>query len=333
MARFKQAERLIKILQKLSLNRVITVNQLYEYFQRGVPKRTLQRDLIELSSASIPIYDSPGNGQEKVWHLDPSYKQFVPETMGSKELLASFFLERLSAITKGTKLESDIKSLLRKSKQLVPSDVFQSIDNLDQSKQLFGATFTGYIDYSSHSQSIDTLISATSSSMRCQFKYKKTWTDQISTFEADPYLILYHKGALYAIVYVEKHDNYIFLPVQRIKVVQPTGASFVRDKAFSLEKLRKNRFGIYGHEDMKPEKIVLKFHKEIADVVAERIWHSTQKLTRQKNGTLRLEMSVIVSDELMSWIAGWQNYVTVISPKTLRTQFGKIATTLKKEYK
>lgn len=332
MPEIKQVERIIRIMQRLAVDRQVTVAQLYEYFDQVVPKRTLQRDLIEISSAGIPIHDTTANGQEKVWRLDSSYRQFVPETIESKELLASFFLERLSAIAKGTKLESDIKSLLKKSKQLVPSDVFQSIDNLAHSKEMFGTTFTGYIDYSLHSETIDILISAISLSKRCQFKYKKTWTDQISTFEADPYLILYHKGALYATVFVGKYDNYIFLPIQRINEVRPTGTSFVRDKNFRLEKLRKNRFGIYGHEDLKPERIVLRFNKEIADIVAERIWYPTQKITRHRNGSLTLVMSVIVSDELISWIAGWQNYVKVTSPKTLRAQFSKIATKLKKEY-
>jgi len=317
MPEVKQVERVIRILQRLALTQQTTVNELFEYFDRGVPKRTLQRDLVELSCADIPLKTRSGHGKELIWHLDSAFLKFVPEMIGSNELLASYFLERLAAITKGTKLERDIQSLFKKTKQLVSPDVFRLLEGDDSPKSLFGATFTGYIDYSPFSDTIDLLVSATSSHKTCRFTYQATWKDKESEFEADPYLLLYHKGAIYAIVYVAHHQNYIFLPIQRIRKVVPTDQGFKRNKDFSLESLRKNRFGIFGHEGLRPHKVVLRFKKTIANIVAERIWHPTQKIIRHRNGTLTLEMRTIVSDELRSWVGSWLEYVTVIQPKDL----------------
>jgi predicted DNA-binding transcriptional regulator YafY len=314
----KQVERIIRILQRLALKQETTIAQLYEYFEHDVPKRTLQRDLVELSSADIPLRTKPGKGKELVWYLESSYLRFVPMTVGNKELMASYFLERLANVAHGTKLEADIKSLLKKAKQLAPPEVFSLTETMNPSCDLFGATFMGYIDYTDHSATIDLLITAIAERKCCRFKYRPTWKHADSEFEADPYLILYHKGALYAIVFVPNHSNYVFLPVQRIRGVQTTGKSFKRKKDFSLDKLRAGRFGIYGGDNLKPQKVVLTFCPDIADIVAERQWHPSQKVTRKTDGSLTLSMTTVVSDELKSWIAGWMEYVRVDSPKGLK---------------
>lgn len=324
MAELKQVERIIRILQRLALSREVTVNGLYEYFERAVPKRTIQRDLVELSAADIPLLTRQGQGRELVWYLESGFLRFVPETIGSQELLASYFLERLATVTKGTKLERDIGSLLKKSKQLVSPRVFHSLEDMDLTEGPFGATFIGYVDYSVHSDKIEKLINATTTCQRCHLIYKATWRETPSEFEADPYIILYHRGALYAVVYVQAHKNYIFLPVQRINEVRVTGVTFKRNKDFSLEKLRAGRFGIFGREDLTPQTVKIKFCKEMADIVSERVWHSTQKITPHDDGSITLSMEVVVSDELRSWVGSWLNYVTVVHPADLLTKRDRI---------
>lgn len=317
MPQIKQVERIIRILQRLALCREVTVGQLYEFFERGVPKRTLQRDLIELSCADIPLFTRPGHGKELVWFLDSNYLKFVPMTVGSRELMASYFLERLSTVARGTQLEADTRSLLKKAKQFVSPEVFHLSDTIDPSKDLFGATFVGHIDYAPHSATVDLLTSAIAECKCCHFVYKRAHSATTSDFDADPYLVLYHKGALYAVVYVPSHDNFLFLPIQRIRGVATTGKRFKRRKDFSLEKLRQGRFGIFGHEGLKPQHVELTFCSDVADVIAERIWHPTQRLTAHKDGSITLSMKLVVSDELRAWVGSWLDYVSVVKPANL----------------
>ncbi len=317
MTELKQVERAIRIYQRLACNREVTIRELYEFFERKVEVRTLQRDMIELSSANIPLATRKGRGKEQVWYLITDSLKFIPETIGSQELLASYFIERLAEVTQGTKLEKDIRSLLKKSKQLLAPDVFRSLDASDMREDFFGATFTGYIDYSPHSETIDRLVAATSERRKCTFKYKSPNKERVSEFEAEPYLLLFHKGALYAVVYTPKHDSYLFLPIQRIREVKLLPATFKRKRGFSLEKLREGRFGIYGGDGLKPQKVVLRFSKGIADVVAERVWHPSQKLTSHRDGSLTLEFRVVISDELRAWVGSWLDYVKVVKPADL----------------
>ncbi len=326
MAEIKQVERVIRLLQRLALRPEVTVDQLYDYFDCGVPKRTLQRDLVELSCAGIPLVTKPGHGRELVWYLDPDFLKFVPMTIGSKELMASYFLERLAGIAHGTTLEADVHSLLDKAKQLVRPDVFHVHQPSDSADEFFGATFVGHIDYTPHSATIDTLITAISERRRCQLVYKPAMSEASSTFDADPYLILYHKGALYCVAFGLSHNKFLFLPIQRIRSAHPTGKTFKRSRAFSLEKIRQGRFGIFGNEHLRPQVVVLRFSEDIADVIAERIWHSSQKIERHADGSLTLSMKSVISDELRSWIAGWMDYVQVIKPASLQlrsTPYGR----------
>lgn len=311
MPEINQIERIVRILQRLALRGEITVSELYQFFERQVPKRTLQRDMIALSSSNIPLATRQGRGNELVWYLDRSILKFIPETVGSQELLASYFLERLSLVTKGTQLQRNIQSLLKKTRQLVSPEVFASFDGGELSRGLFGATYTGYIDYSPHSDTIERVLHAAMNRRRCEFHYRRPGNDALSVFEADPYMILLHKGALYVVAKVVTHQNFILLAVQRIREVKPGDKRFVRDKSFSLEKLRKDRFGIFGHPSLKPRRVVLRFSPDIAETIAERIWHPTQKLKRNKDGSVTLTMSVPISDELLGWIASWRGYVTV----------------------
>lgn len=317
MTEIKQVERIIRILQRLSLCRETTVGQLYDFFERAVPKRTLQRDLIELSGADIPLFNRQGKGKELVWYLDSNYLKFVPLTVGSRELMASYFLERLSEVARGTQLERDTRSLLKKAKQFLTPDIFHVSEGIDPAKDLFGATFVGHIDYAPHSATIDLLIAAISECKSCHFTYKKAQSEKESEFGADPYLILYHKGALYVVVYIPSHSNYLFLPIQRIKGVLTTGETFKRRKDFSLERLRQGRFGIFGHDRLVPQQVELRFAKYVAEVIAERVWHPSQQLTTHKDGTVTLTMRLVVSDELRAWVGSWLNYVTVVKPTGL----------------
>jgi predicted DNA-binding transcriptional regulator YafY len=246
MPEIKQIERIIRILQRLAQKPETTVTELYEYFERRVPKRTLQRDLIELSAADVPLQTREGTNRQLIWSIAPDYLRFVPVTMQPKEMIASWLLHTMSGAFAGTPLERDAKSFLAKAKQLAPASVFAELHG--DLQPVFGMTFTGYIDYRPQAQIISQLIEAITQRCVVKFTYKPHWKNNPSVFEANPYMLLWHKGALYAIAFSTRHDNYLLLPVQRIRTVELLGTKFRRQPGFGLDKLREGRFGIFGNE-------------------------------------------------------------------------------------
>lgn len=316
MPEIKQIERIIRILQRLAVKSEITVAELYEYFERQVSKRTLQRDLIELSAADIPLVTHEGKNRQLVWSIAPNYLRFVPATLQPKELVASWLLHTMTGVFSGTPLERDAKSFIAKAKQLAPPEIFMELGA--ELQPIFGMTYSGYIDYRPQAEIISRLIAAITARRVVKFTYKPHWKDKPSVFDGHCYTILFHKGALYLVTFLPRHVNYVLLPVQRIRDVELLKETFARDKSFSLDKIRSGRFGIFGYEGQKPERVVLRFDKEIADIIAERVWHPSQKITRHRDGSLTLEMNVVISDELKGWIASWRGWVKAPDPQSMK---------------
>jgi predicted DNA-binding transcriptional regulator YafY len=64
--------------------------------------------------------------------------------------------------------------------------------------------------------------------------------------------------------------------------------------------------------------VELLFDKATAAWVKDRVWHSSQAITLQKNGQLRMHLQVADSRELLGWILSFGSGVRVVNPDSLR---------------
>jgi predicted DNA-binding transcriptional regulator YafY len=101
----------------------------------------------------------------------------------------------------------------------------------------------------------------------------------------------------------------------RMTSVEDTGTLFKPAVQFNLRKELEHSFGITRAKA--PENIHLRFVPEAIPLIVERLWHPTQKLVLNEDGTLDLTMAVAVCPELIRWVAGWREDVQVLSPTTL----------------
>ena len=60
------------------------------------------------------------------------------------------------------------------------------------------------------------------------------------------------------------------------------------------------------------------FEKSTAAWVKDRTWHPSQRLTLQKDGTLRMAMTVADTRELLGWVLSFGSGVQVRKPESLR---------------
>ena len=56
---------------------------------------------------------------------------------------------------------------------------------------------------------------------------------------------------------------------------------------------------------------------EAIPLIVERLWHPTQKMVLNEDGTLDLTMAVAICPELIRLVAGWREDVQVLSPMSL----------------
>jgi len=60
----------------------------------------------------------------------------------------------------------------------------------------------------------------------------------------------------------------------------------------------------------------------------EAVWHPSQVLELQSDGSIIMTLSVTNTVELYSWILGWGEKVEVLEPKELRQQMIETARTM-----
>src|SRR6056297_3476708 len=124
-----QINRLIRILQILSSGKSITINELYDRFDQKVSKRTLQRDMLTLSDANIPIISEKGDGNENIWSFAPHFKSFIPIPLGLNEYLAANILKENLKIFQDTPFDQEVSSLIDKVEQIVPEDIYLELED------------------------------------------------------------------------------------------------------------------------------------------------------------------------------------------------------------
>ena len=81
---------------------------------------------------------------------------------------------------------------------------------------------------------------------------------------------------------------------------------------------RARAFGML--DDAEVLEVVVKFTAEQAPYVQERVWHETQSLQVQADGSLLLHMQASGRFEIVRWILGWGEHVKVLEPRALRQE-------------
>jgi predicted DNA-binding transcriptional regulator YafY len=82
-----------------------------------------------------------------------------------------------------------------------------------------------------------------------------------------------------------------------------------------------------------PERIELRFAPKIARYVRERVWHPSQQLADESDGSLRLTLDVVNDWALKSWILGFGGLVTVLAPRVLASEVAQEVEAARKNYK
>ena len=135
-----------------------------------------------------------------------------------------------------------------------------------------------------------------------------------------PYGFLY--GARhYLIAWCDDAQDIRTFALANIQEISLTDDFFVRHDDFDLKAYSERSFGVYQED---PFKAVWKFNAEVADDVRDHLFHPTQVLEEQPDG------SVIVSFEAAGWkemcwhLFTWDGSVEIMEPKNLKDQYTKL---------
>lgn len=271
MNEHSQIQRLIRILQILSSGRKITTKELRCRFDNAVSLRTLQRDLLALSEAGIPLITEKSMANENAWSLMSRFRSFVPLPLEMNEYLAAHILKANLKIFQKTPFENEIISLIKKIDQIVPEEVFLETDT-EIAENIFENYSAGTFDYSPHGETINDLISAIVHRTKCNVTYLNPHEKKEKSFHIEPEKMVHYNGGLYVIVYVRYYKSFIMLAIQRIRKLKLLDKSFPKDHPFNENEYWKGKFGLFPGEQVE---VKLQINKDIRHHIEGRTWHSS----------------------------------------------------------
>ena len=324
MARGDQLSRQWKIIQILvAAAHGKTVSTLAD--RLGCTPRTVYRDLEALQAGGFPITTETRDNRS-YWHILKTSRQQVPLAFSIPELMALYFGKDMLKTYRGTVFYDAIDSLLSKIEATLPTAY---IDYLDRIRDRVDAGPAPRKDYTRFGPIIAELNRAIIDEKKIHMVYFSMGRQKESRRTVHPYRLRHVEDTLYLIGYCALRKGVRTFAVDRIKTVTPIDDGFQIPAEFDLQAFLQDSFGIFQGS---PVRVKIRFFKSVAGYIRERIWHPSQRLSDQADGTLMFTATVAGIEEISHWVLRWGAGAQVLEPAALRTTVARHAAAMASHY-
>jgi proteasome accessory factor B len=131
------------------------------------------------------------------------------------------------------------------------------------------------------------------------------------------YQLLFCRHSWYAIGRSSLHGEVRTFNISRIAGLETLSEVYSVPKGFTLERHLRNAWYLVPGPGP-DENVVVRFAPLVARNVAEVIWHKTQRLEFQDDGSLLYRATVSGINEIVWWILGYGDQAEVLQPLKLR---------------
>ncbi len=131
----------------------------------------------------------------------------------------------------------------------------------------------------------------------------------------DPYQIRFYRGAWYLIGFCHLRKAIRIFALDRIQALQQTNKSFTQIEEFNPDIYFSDAFQMFKGPDLHQVKIW--FSPDQARWIKEKIWHPTQELAEQPDGSTILTMTTSGLIQVKSWILSFGSEAKILAPPVL----------------
>ena len=295
----------------------VSLNEIAERFH--VSRRTAERMRDMIMRRFPQTEEVVCENNIKRWYIPQGtlkdFIQFSAEELSVLETAASLLED------KQLQNKKDIfQNIINKIKANIKSDVFRKIE--PDAEALLEAE--GFICRPGPKLIIDNqnMAAIRQAILEChqiKITYFNKMSGKTSTNTLDPYGFLYGERNHYLVAHHSDGyfgDNVHNFILGNIKSVEILDIPFVPVKNFNLQKYALESFGSYHEEPFDVEWL---FDKEVAEEAAQYIFHPTQTITRNSDGSLTVKFRAGGKLEMDWHLYTWGKHVKVIKP----TDWGK----------
>lgn len=229
-------------------------------------------------------------------------------------------------VFRGTVFHDSLESLFRKIKTTLPPESLKYLQEVEQTLHLEIKPFK---EYEKFREIINRVNDAAVRKKRVEIVYYTMSRKKETRRKVDPYRIWFFNGSFYMIGYCHLRNEVRIFALDRIKMLHQTREGFEVPEDFSLEAFTEPGFGVFQGKQVK---VRIWFSSGIAEYIQEKIWHESQEIHPQGDGSVIFEAEVAETVELKSWIMSWGANALVLEPESLRDEIRAETNTLLGKY-
>ena len=314
-----QAVLMIRAVDLLSRPQGATNEELQQELE--VSRSTVFRLKNALEELGFPLAedDSLFDGRKR-WCLQKDYVLKLPNikmpnlNLTLQEILSLYYLKGNARLYRDTEIERNINSAFAKLGVFLPSDLENKLDRL---KSLFIPSAKFAKNYAGKEDIIGKLSDAIFERRTCLVEYHSFSDDRKKKFRIDPLHFFERDGGLYLFVRTTDYGDIRTLAVERIQGMEETNETFVYPEDFDPDALLESAFNItYGD----PVFVRIRFSAGQERYIRERQWAKGQKITKEPDGSIILEMNTSGRWEVKRWVLSFGAEAELLEPEELREE-------------
>jgi proteasome accessory factor B len=303
----KRITRLLKLLQTLQSGNGQNVDGLAK--SCGVSRRTMFRDLVALRAAGVPIeFDA----EHDRYSIPGAY--FLPPVNFTAAEALSLMALALEMGRGRLPFHEPAHSAMMKLEGSLPPGLREQLRDISRAIEIRPSQVSNISEKRGFYQQ---LVDARAKHRVVRIEYDSLTEWERITTRLRVYQLLFCRHSWYAIGRSSLHAEVRTFNISRISSLEMLPEAYSVPKGFSLEKHFRNAW--YFIPGPGPdENVVVRFQPLVARNVAEVIWHKTQRLEPQDDGTLLFHARISGINEIVWWILGYGDQAEVLQPLKLR---------------
>ena len=238
---------------------------------------------------------------------------FIQQVMLKEgELLTLSTILPLLEQYKYTPLEKSYRDLMQKLIQMLPETITVDSALINNEVHFISDPITTL-----EPGVFENVLKATKTHFTLQMEYKTAQNTDYEERRFNPYHIICQKGSWYVLGYSHSSEAVRLWAMPRIRNCKITGDKFSIPKDFKLEDHIDVQIGAWGNNGEK-HKVEIEFVKGLKTYVMERIWHNSQIIRENQDGSVYLSFETNQLDQTASWIMSFAGGARALNPPELK---------------
>jgi proteasome accessory factor B len=310
-----QSHRLLTLIRLLQAGRGYNTKELAGACR--VSRRTIFRDLDAMRQSGLPLVFDEGSQQYRL----TGGACLPPLHLTPEEALAMVLLCHELGKDSGLPFLGPARSAAVKIESSLPIRLREHVSSLAHAVEIRTVPLT---PMEQQGDVYLQLLAAMAARSCVRISYHSLAERQEIGTRLNPYRLLFSRRSWYVIGRSSLHRSTRTFNLERIRRLEPLSQTYSIPRGFSVDHYLRNAWHLIP-EPGPDREILIRFSPMVAENVAEVLWHKTQRMQFNDDGTLDYHVRVSGLNEISWWSLGYGDQAEVIEPPELRRLVGQRA--------